>query len=65
MRVAGGIIATTLFAMYLFSIHARIISAQSPPNKFEGATHYFINPLVWIPALTPFVIPAKTGIHKK
>ncbi len=50
MRVAGGIIATTPFAMYPFGMHARIISAQPPPNQFEGATHYCIILLEWAPA---------------
>ncbi len=40
MRMTGEIIATTPFAMYLFGMHARIISAQPPTNKFEGATRW-------------------------
>ncbi len=38
MRVTGEIISMTPFAMYPFDMHARIISTQPPPNKFEGAT---------------------------
>jgi len=31
--------------IYGYRVAARIILAQPPPNKFEGATHYCISPL--------------------
>ena len=36
--------------IYGYRAAARIISAQPPPNKFEGATHYCISLLEWVPA---------------
>ena len=36
--------------IYRYRAAARILSAQPPPNKFEGATHYCISLLEWAPA---------------